>query len=169
MEARAEKGTRVTCARRGAFLTLAAPCFAHSAAAAYLLGDLLAQRQRAGAGPHRPVAQSLLHGDGLVRCNRHSRWGRAGGGGGESTAERAEDGGVASHWHSDWPGLAWPVSQPGNVGPENPHKNVGRNSCRGSFSTSSCYLFEGTPDSHPHGEPGSRKWGCAYLSPGTEW
>lgn len=63
---------RVTCARQGAFLTQAAPGFAHAAAAAYLLGDPLGQRQGAGAGPQQPVAQPLLHGDGLVRCNGHS-------------------------------------------------------------------------------------------------
>lgn len=51
MVARAERVQRVTCARQGAFLTIAAPCFAHAAAAAYLLGDPLGQRQGAGARP----------------------------------------------------------------------------------------------------------------------
>lgn len=68
-------GKMLTCAREGASLTLAAPSFAHSAAAADLLGDALGQRQGAGASPQRPVAQPLLHGDGLVGCNRHRRWG----------------------------------------------------------------------------------------------
>lgn len=62
---------KVTCAWQGALLTLAAPRFAHAAAATYLFGDPLGQRQGAGVGPQPPVTESLLQGDGFVRCNTY--------------------------------------------------------------------------------------------------
>lgn len=49
-------------------ITVVPPGFAHSAAAADLLGDLLRKRQRAGAHGHGAEAQRLLDGHGLVRC-----------------------------------------------------------------------------------------------------
>lgn len=56
-------------------IAVVAPGFAHSAAAADLLGDLLRKWQRAGAHGHGAVAQRLLDGHGLVR------WGGEGWGG----------------------------------------------------------------------------------------
>lgn len=95
-------GQMLTCARQGASLTLAAPSFAHSAAAADLLGDALGQRQGAGARPQRPVAQPLLHGDGLVGCNRH---GRCGG----QVASLGEVRGGAGQWVGGAAGSAHPA------------------------------------------------------------
>lgn len=127
MGARAVLGWRLTCAGQGASLTLAAPSFAHPAAAADLLGDALGQRQGAGARPHRPVAQPLLHGDGLVGCNRHSR----GVGRGPASGKRREERG--SGWErllAVPTRLAWPESQSAALGRGNAQKNVGRNGHR---------------------------------------
>lgn len=62
-------------------------------------------------------------------------------GGGESTGGRAEDGGAAGHVHSDQPG---PHRSLEVWGPEPLAGTLGRIAVVECFSTSSCYLFEGT-------------------------